>query len=199
MAAVTIREEPVETQESPGEAAEIPAEGEAEGEAEPPREAEAEESSSAAAPQEPLPKRKPGRPQGSKSKEPGKPRKPRAKKVEFVNAAPLREEEVARPQSSSAAAPREPLPKRKPGRPQGSKSKEPGKPRKPRAKKVVVQEEAVVEARPPQEELPRATPGSLPIPEEAYDLRAAKMLRLLQIHGDQRKQQKRQMYSSWFR
>ena len=144
MAAVTIREEPVETQESPGEAAEIPAEGEAEGEAEPPREAEAEE-------------------------------------------------------SSSAPAPQEPLPKRKPGRPQGSKSKEPGKPRKPRAKKVVVQEEAVVEARPPQEELPRAIPGSFPIPEEAYDLRAAKMLRLLQIHGDQRKQQKRQMYSSWFR
>ena len=154
MAAVTIREEPVETQESPGEAAEIPAEGEAEGEAEPPREAEAEESSSAPAPQEPLPKRKPGRPQGSKSKEPGKPRKPRAKKVEFVKAAPLREEEVARPQESSpAAAP----------------------------------------------QLPRATPGSFPIPEEAYDLRAAKMLRLLQIHGDQRKQQKRQMYSSWFR
>ena len=145
MAALTIREEPVETQESelPGEAtAEIPA-------AEPSREAE----------------------------------RPR-------EAEPLREAEPAEV---------EPLPKRKPGRPLGSKSKEPGKPRKPRAKKVVVQEEAVVEARPPQEELPRAIPGSFPIPEEAYDLRAAKMLRLLQIQGDQRKQQKRQMYSSWFR
>ena len=101
------------------------------------------------------------------------------------------------PEEPPREAEEEPLPRRKPGRPQGSKSKEPGKPRKPRAKKVVVQEEAVVE--PPQEELPRAIPGSFPIPEEAYDLRAAKMLRLLQIQGDLRKQQKRQMYSSWFR
>ena len=105
--------------------------------------------------------------------------------------------------------PQEPLPKRKPGRPQGSKSKEPGKPRKPRAKKVeFVKEEAVEsvavvdrESSPAAapRELPRAIPGSLPIPEEAHDLRAAKMLRLLQIHSDHRKQQKRQMYSNWFR
>ena len=101
------------------------------------------------------------------------------------------------------AEPQEPLPKRKPGRPQGSKSKEPGKPRKPRAKKVeFVKEEAVESVAvvdQPREELPRAIPGSLPIPEEAHDLRAAKMLRLLQIHSDHRKQQKRQMYSNWFR
>ena len=99
--------------------------------------------------------------------------------------------------------PQEPLPKRKPGRPQGSKSKEPGKPRKPRAKKVEFVKEEAVESvaivEQPREELPRAIPGSLPIPEEAHDLRAAKMLRLLQIHSDHRKQQKRQMYSNWFR
>ena len=105
-------------------------------------------------PQEPLPKRKPGRPQGSKSKEPGKPRKPRAKKVEFVKEEAVESVAVVDRESSPAAAPRE---------------------------------------------LPRAIPGSLPIPEEAHDLRAAKMLRLLQIHSDHRKQQKRQMYSNWFR
>ena len=109
----------------------------------------------------------------------------------------------AEPESRAAAAPREALPKRKPGRPLGSKSKEPGKPRKPQAKKVeFVKEEAVESVAvvdQPREELPRAIPGSLPIPEEAHDLRAAKMLRLLQIHSDHRKQQKRQMYSNWFR
>ena len=106
------------------------------------------------------------------------------------------------PEAESEALPEEPLPKRKPGRPQGSKSKEPGKPRKPRAKKVeFVREEAVesVAADHPPQELPRATEGSFPIPEEAYDLRAAKMLRLLQMQADQRKQQKRHVYSNWFR
>ena len=59
--------------------------------------------------------------------------------------------------------------------------------------------EELVENTPPQEELPRAIPGSQPIPEEAYDLRTAKMLRLLQMQSDHRKQQKRNVYSSWFR
>jgi len=86
-------------------------------------------------------------------------------------------------------------PKRKPGRPVGSKNKEPGKPRKPRAK-VVIKEEAVEMIEP---EIPRIIPGSMPIPEEAYDLRTAKMLRLLQMQKEHRKEQKRQLYSSWFR
>ena len=116
------------------------------------------------------------------------------------------------PEAESEALPEEPLPKRKPGRPQGSKSKEPGKPRKPRAKKVeFVREEAVESVAVAEQshrvaaaelhprELPRATEGSFPIPEEAYDLRAAKMLRLLQMQADQRKQQKRHVYSGWFR
>ena len=116
------------------------------------------------------------------------------------------------PEAGPEALPEEPLPKRKPGRPQGSKSKEPGKPRKPRAKKVeFVREEAVESVAVAEQshrvaaaelhprELPRATEGSFPIPEEAYDLRAAKMLRLLQMQSDQRKQQKRHVYSNWFR
>ena len=94
-------------------------------------------------------------------------------------------------------------PKRKPGRPQGSKNVEAGKPRKPREKKVVFEEpiESVprVATELLYEELPRATPGSLPIPTEAYDLRTAKMLRLLQMQTDHRKQQKANVYSSWFR
>ena len=88
----------------------------------------------------------------------------------------------------------DPTPKRKPGRPQGSKSKEPGKPRR---KKVEIQEEKVEIVEP--QELPRATPGSFPIPEEAFDLKTAKMLRLLQMQKDVRVQQKRNMYSSWFK
>ena len=108
-----------------------------------------------------------------------------------------------------------PAPKRKPGRPLGSKSAVPGKPRAPRAKKVVVVDEepvvceAVAERQqrvaaaerhsPEPKALPRMTPGAMPIPEEAYDLRTAKMLRLLQLQSDTRKDQKRRTYSSWFR
>ena len=87
------------------------------------------------------------------------------------------------------------IPKRKPGRPVGAKSKEAGKPRKPREKKVVFEEPIET----PYEDLLRAIPGSLPIPTEAYDLRTAKMLRLLQMQTDHRKQQKAHVYSSWFR
>ena len=107
----------------------------------------------------------------------------------------IQEEPVTTPEESVTTAEEV---KRKPGRPTGSKNKEPGKPRKPRAKKVEIREEEV-ETISPQEELPRAIPGSQPIPEEAYDLRTAKMLRLLQMQSDHRKQQKRNMYSSWFR
>ena len=62
--------------------------------------------------------------------------------------------------------PEEPAPKRKPGRPVGAKSKEPGRPRKPRAKKVEVVEEPVVqdiEEVPAYEEAPRVL-HSQPIP-----------------------------------
>ena len=99
-------------------------------------------------------------------------------------------------------------PKRKAGRPVGSKSKEPGKPRKPRAKKVEIVEEPVfqdmpfgpghgpVEEVPTYEEAPRAP--SLPIPTEATNDREAKMLRLLKDHSMNRRQRKVAMWKSWF-
>ena len=105
----------------------------------------------------------------------------------------IQEESVSIAEAEPPAEPEEA--KRKPGRPVGSRNKEPGKPRKSRAK-VVIQEEAVEMIEP---EAPRIIEGSMPIPEEAYDLRTAKMLRLLQLQKDNRKEQKRQMYSSWFR
>ena len=112
----------------------------------------------------------------------------------------MQPESVTIPEEAVANPQEPPEPKRKPGRPTGSKNREPGKPRKPRAKKVEIQE-AFVENRPPEplDELPRAIAGSMPIPEEAYDLRTAKMLRLLQMQSDHRKSMKRNMYSSWFR
>ena len=156
MADVTIREEPIETIETnqESEPPQETAEGASAGAEATPIESSVPEAESEALPEEPLPKRKPGRPQGSKSKEPGKPRKPRAKKVEFV-----REEAV----------------------------------------ESVAVDHRVAAAELHPRELPRATEGSFPIPEEAYDLRAAKMLRLLQMQSDQRKQQKRHVYSNWFR
>ena len=102
----------------------------------------------------------------------------------------IQEEPVTIAEAEPPAEPEEA--KRKPGRPVGSRNKLPGKPRKSRAK-VVIQEEAVEMIEPE-----RIIEGSMPIPEEAYDLRTAKMLRLLQLQKDNRKEQKRQMYSSWF-
>ena len=83
-------------------------------------------------------------------------------------------------------------PKRKPGRPVGSKSKEPGKPRKPRAKAIAVpiREEPV--------ELPPPLPGSHPIPTEARDSREALMLRLLSQQANVRQQNKVALWKSWF-
>ena len=80
---------------------------------------------------------------------------------------------------------------KKRGRPVGSKNKEPGKPRAPRKKPEIVQE-------PIEQELPRAVEGSFPIPEEAYDLRTAKMLRLLQMQADQRKRNKENVWRNLY-
>ena len=102
-------------------------------------------------------------------------------------------EVLVTPQEEVIEEPAAIAPKRKAGRPVGSKNKE-VKPRKPREKKVVFAE--LVEE---IQELPRAIAGSHPIPMEAFDLRTARMLRLLQMQSDQRKQQKSQRYSSWFR
>ena len=80
---------------------------------------------------------------------------------------------------------------KKRGRPVGSKNKEPGKPRAPRKKPEIVEE-------PIEQELPRAVEGSFPIPEEAYDLRTAKMLRLLQAQADQRKRNKENVWRNLY-
>ena len=99
--------------------------------------------------------------------------------------------------------PEEPAPKRKPGRPLGSKSRLQGMPRKPRAKKVQIVEEPVVqdiediEEVPAYEESPRVL-HSQPIPTEARNDRDAKMLRLLQEHSMNRRQRKVAMWKSWF-
>ncbi len=92
-----------------------------------------------------------------------------------------------------------PTPKRKPGRPTGSKSKIPGKPRAPRQKRVVVvdvPEES--EEIPEEKEIERVLPNSRPIPTHGYDNNAAIMLAMLQQQADDRKNRKAALYKSWF-
>ncbi len=94
-----------------------------------------------------------------------------------------------------------PIPKRKPGRPTGSKSKIPGKPRAPRQKRVVVvdvpeESEEIPEEIP--EEIERVLPNSRPIPTHGYDNNAAIMLAMLQQQADDRKNRKAALYKSWF-
>ncbi len=88
-----------------------------------------------------------------------------------------------------------PTPKRKPGRPAGSKSKVPGKPRAPRQKRVVVEE---VPDATPEEEVERILPGSRPIPTHGYDSRTVMMLEMLRLQADERKNRKAALYKSWF-
>ncbi len=88
-----------------------------------------------------------------------------------------------------------PIPKRKPGRPTGSKSKVPGKPRAPRQKKVVV---ADVPEEIPEEIPERVLPNSIPIPTHGYDDRTVTMIAMLQQQADDRKNRKAALYKSWF-
>ena len=76
---------------------------------------------------------------------------------------------------------------KKPGRPKESKDV---KPRPPRKKRVEVIEEDV--------ELPRGLEGSLPIPIEPETDKAALMLELLRRQTQMRKNQKHQLWKSWF-
>ena len=82
-----------------------------------------------------------------------------------------------------------PTPKRKPGRPPGSKSKEPGK---PRAKRVKIVEEAVPHSPPPPIEQSR------PIPTRR-DSDSALMLEMLSQHARERQNRKADLWKSWFR
>ena len=92
-------------------------------------------------------------------------------------------------------------PKKKPGRPVGSKNKEPGKPRKPRAKAVAVVPvepvESVEPVEPPEEYFP-VLPGSRRIPTEARDGREVLMLRLLSEQAGARQRNKVALWKSWF-
>ena len=89
----------------------------------------------------------------------------------------------------------EPAPKRKPGRPLGAKSKEPGKPRQKRAQVVTI---APVE--PPAVPAPeRVLSGSQPIPQMSCDRKSAIMLALLQQQTNECRQRKVDRWNSWFR
>ena len=82
-----------------------------------------------------------------------------------------------------------PKPKRKPGRPLQAKDKVP----RPK-RKVVIKEEPIDI----KEELPRAIEDSLPIPTEPTTDKYALMLKLLHDQQQLRKNQKTELYRSWF-
>ena len=98
---------------------------------------------------------------------------------------PEPELESAEPEESVEA----PTPKKKPGRPVGSKSKEPGK---PRAKRVKIVEEAVPHSPPPPVEQSRPIPTS-------RDSQSAMMLQMLSQHAKERQNRKADLWKSWFR
>ena len=81
-----------------------------------------------------------------------------------------------------------PTPKKKPGRPVGSKSKEPGKPRAKRVKIVEVEETHVPAPTIVQQ---RTIPTS-------SDSNSAVMLRLLTEHAHTRRDRKSDLWKSWF-
>ena len=82
-----------------------------------------------------------------------------------------------------------PTPKRKPGRPVGAKSKEPGK---PRAKRVILKE--VVEEPPIAQE----PDNVMRIPTSRHDDTSARMLQMLAEHSQSRKKRKTDLWRSWF-
>ena len=86
--------------------------------------------------------------------------------------------------------------KKKPGRPVGSKSKVPGKPRAPRKVRI---SEVEVEAVTQQEPREPALQGSRPIPTISHDTRSAMMLSLLAEQARTRQTHKADLWKSWFR
>ena len=122
------------------------------------------------------------------------PAEPTTEQDEAMSVEPVVEDPVEEP----------PEAKRKPGRPTGSKSKIPGKPRAPHQKRVVVvdvPEEPEEIQEEIQEETPvveRALPGSRPIPTHGFDDRTVAMLTMLQQQANDRKNRKAALYKSWF-
>ena len=88
-----------------------------------------------------------------------------------------------------------PEPKRKPGRPSGSRNKGPAK---PRAKRVVVTEPVLLPAPPPTPAEPRWDAQHQPIPTEAKTEMAELMLRMLQGQATERQRRKDALRRSWF-
>ena len=90
-----------------------------------------------------------------------------------------------------------PEPKRKPGRPSGSRNKGPAK---PRAKRVVVTEPVLLPAPPPTpaEPPPRWDAQHQPIPTEAKTEMAELMLKMLQGQAMERQRRKDALRRSWF-
>ena len=104
--------------------------------------------------------------------------------------------ELEKEQTQSAPA-ELPEPKRKPGRPAGSRNKQPAK---PRAKRVVVSEavEAVPPAPPAPSPAPRWDAQHQPIPTEAKTEMAELMLRLLSGQAMERQRRKDAQRRAWF-
>ena len=86
-----------------------------------------------------------------------------------------------------------PEPKKKPGRPSGSRNKGPSK---PRAKKVVVSEPVVAPSRAPSP--PRWDAQHQPIPTKATTEMAELMLRLLSNQSMERQRRKDAQRRAWF-
>ena len=104
-------------------------------------------------------------------------------------------EKTEEPPEEAQSAPAEP--KRKPGRPTGSKNRQPAK---PRAKRVVVSE--AIEYAPPPPPAPSPAPRwdaqHQPIPTEAKTEMAELMLRLLQGQTMERQRRKDAQRRAWF-
>ena len=110
-------------------------------------------------------------------------------------------EEATEPEATPKAEPK------KRGRPVGSKSKEPGKPRAPRVKKVSLDpqpsaQSSIQPSEPPVEATATSDmplPDSRPIPKNGYNDHGRLMLFLLQQQAQNRRARKVEHWKSWFR
>ena len=125
---------------------------------------------------------------------------------EVVEAAPA---PARASEDATEDAPTEPAPKKKGGRPAGAKSKAQGKPRPKRVAANKMRARALEEAPPPPAEeevaqLPRALPGSRPIPLESENINprdrtTLMMMTMLREQAADRRQRKADLWKSWFR
>ncbi len=107
------------------------------------------------------------------------------------------EEEV---QSNDVLSSKAPVAPKRKGRPPGSKSKEPGKPRAKRKAVTIVEEPVATDTiRIEDDTLPRALERSQPIPRFSHDETSAMLLQLLSHQAHQRRRSKVELWQSWFR